>query len=82
MNCINITYFEFQTGDMTGMFSVHTLYEGHEIMFHVSTLLPFSRDNRQQVIYIHIIKIYIVPYVKTDEKYKILKFLNETKCCL
>ncbi|XP_037931627.1 GTPase-activating Rap/Ran-GAP domain-like protein 3 [Teleopsis dalmanni] len=36
-------------GDMTGKYSVYTMYEGHEIMFHVSTLLPFSRDNRQQV---------------------------------
>ncbi|XP_050068200.1 GTPase-activating Rap/Ran-GAP domain-like protein 3 isoform X1 [Anopheles maculipalpis] len=36
-------------GDMTGKHSIYTLYEGHEIMFHVSTLLPFSRDNRQQV---------------------------------
>lgn len=37
------------SGDMTGKYSIYTLYEGHEIMFHVSTLLPFSRDNRQQV---------------------------------
>ncbi|XP_054086487.1 GTPase-activating Rap/Ran-GAP domain-like protein 3 isoform X2 [Zeugodacus cucurbitae] len=36
-------------GDMTGKYSVYTLYEGHEIMFHVSTLLPYSQDNRQQV---------------------------------
>lgn len=35
--------------DMTGKYSVYTLYEGHEIMFHVSTLLPYSQDNRQQV---------------------------------
>lgn len=34
---------------MTGKFSVYTIYEGHEIMFHISTLLPYSRDNRQQV---------------------------------
>jgi hypothetical protein len=34
---------------MTGAYSVHTIYEGHEIMFHVSTLLPYSRDNKQQV---------------------------------
>lgn len=34
---------------MTGKYSVYTIYEGHEVMFHVSTLLPFSRDNRQQV---------------------------------
>lgn len=37
------------SGDMTGKYSVYTIYEGHEIMFHVSTLLPFSKDNRQQV---------------------------------
>ncbi|XP_069702439.1 GTPase-activating Rap/Ran-GAP domain-like protein 3 isoform X2 [Periplaneta americana] len=36
-------------GDMTGRYSVYTIYEGHEIMFHVSTLLPYSKDNRQQV---------------------------------
>lgn len=36
-------------GDMTGAYSVHTIYEGHEIMFHVSTLLPYSKDNKQQV---------------------------------
>ncbi|XP_014661632.1 PREDICTED: GTPase-activating Rap/Ran-GAP domain-like protein 3 [Priapulus caudatus] len=33
----------------TGMESRYTVFEGHEIMFHVSTLLPYSRDNRQQV---------------------------------
>ncbi|KFM72712.1 GTPase-activating Rap/Ran-GAP domain-like protein 3, partial [Stegodyphus mimosarum] len=36
-------------GDMTGKYSAYTIYEGHEIMFHVSTLLPYSKDNRQQV---------------------------------
>ncbi|XP_037792024.1 GTPase-activating Rap/Ran-GAP domain-like protein 3 [Penaeus monodon] len=36
-------------GDMTGRHSVYTIYEGHEIMFHVSTMLPFSKDNKQQV---------------------------------
>lgn len=41
--------FTLSAGDMTGKYSVYTLYEGHEIMFHVSTLLPFSRDNKQQV---------------------------------
>ena len=34
-------------GNMTGSMSVHTHYEGHEIMFHVSTLLPFSDDPQQ-----------------------------------
>ncbi|XP_076454839.1 GTPase-activating Rap/Ran-GAP domain-like protein 3 [Babylonia areolata] len=33
----------------TGEESVYTVYEGHEMMFHVSTLLPFSHDNKQQV---------------------------------
>ncbi|CAH8517496.1 unnamed protein product [Heterobilharzia americana] len=33
----------------TGVNSVYTIYEGHEIMFHVSTLLPYSTENRQQI---------------------------------
>ncbi|XP_038046495.1 GTPase-activating Rap/Ran-GAP domain-like protein 3 isoform X2 [Patiria miniata] len=33
----------------TGLEAVYTMYEGHEIMFHVSTMLPYSKDNRQQV---------------------------------
>ncbi|XP_046845302.1 GTPase-activating Rap/Ran-GAP domain-like protein 3 isoform X2 [Xenia sp. Carnegie-2017] len=33
--------------NMTGIASVYTQYEGHEIMFHVSTLLPFSDDPQQ-----------------------------------
>ncbi|XP_073967355.1 GTPase-activating Rap/Ran-GAP domain-like protein 3 isoform X3 [Choristoneura fumiferana] len=36
-------------GDMTGLYSVYTMHQGHEIMFHVSTLLPFSKDNKQQL---------------------------------
>ncbi|OON24049.1 Rap/ran-GAP [Opisthorchis viverrini] len=36
-------------GNTTGIDSVYTVYEGHEIMFHVSTLLPFSTENRQQI---------------------------------
>lgn len=35
--------------NMTGLQSLYTIYEGHEIMFHVSTLLPFTPDNPQQV---------------------------------
>ena len=37
-------------GNMTGTESVYTTHEEHEIMFHVSTLLPFSHDDKQQVI--------------------------------
>lgn len=33
----------------TGTESIYTVYEGHEIMFHVSTLLPHSLENKQQV---------------------------------
>ena len=36
--------------DQTGEHSVFTQFEGHEVMFHVSTLLPFTEDDRQQVI--------------------------------
>ncbi len=34
----------------TGKESVYTVFAGHEIMFHVSTLLPYSKENEQQVI--------------------------------
>nr|XP_038962122.1 GTPase-activating Rap/Ran-GAP domain-like protein 3 isoform X7 [Rattus norvegicus] len=33
----------------TGINSVYTVYQGHEVMFHVSTMLPYSKENRQQV---------------------------------
>lgn len=38
------------TANATGTESIYTVYEGHEIMFHVSTLLPHSLENKQQVI--------------------------------
>nr|XP_033818039.1 GTPase-activating Rap/Ran-GAP domain-like protein 3 isoform X2 [Geotrypetes seraphini] len=35
--------------ETTGIHSVYTVYQGHEIMFHVSTMLPYSKENKQQV---------------------------------
>lgn len=35
--------------DSTGLYSVYATYEDCEIMFHVSTMLPFSENNRQQL---------------------------------
>lgn len=35
--------------DLTGKESVYTQFEGNEIMFHVSTLLPYSDNDNQQV---------------------------------
>jgi len=36
-------------GDTTGTESIHTLYSGYEIMFHVSTLLPYQENDPQRV---------------------------------
>ncbi|XP_054016095.1 GTPase-activating Rap/Ran-GAP domain-like protein 3 isoform X1 [Hylaeus anthracinus] len=36
-------------GDMTGKESYYTVYAGHEVMYHVSTMLPYSKDNPQQL---------------------------------
>ncbi|XP_051153923.1 GTPase-activating Rap/Ran-GAP domain-like protein 3 isoform X1 [Leptopilina boulardi] len=36
-------------GDMTGKESIYTVYAGHEVMYHVSTMLPHSKDNPQQL---------------------------------
>lgn len=35
--------------DSTGTHSLYTTYQDYEIMFHVSTLLPYTPNNRQQV---------------------------------
>ncbi|RNA22577.1 GTPase-activating Rap Ran-GAP domain 3 [Brachionus plicatilis] len=35
--------------DTTGEYSYYTIYEGHEIMYHVSTLLPYNKDTKQQL---------------------------------
>ncbi|CAI4233182.1 unnamed protein product [Auanema sp. JU1783] len=37
------------TTNSTGRESVYTAFAGHEIMFHVSTMLPYSRENDQQI---------------------------------
>lgn len=41
--------FHFFSANTTGEEAIYTVYEGHEIMFHVSTLLPHSKENKQQV---------------------------------
>lgn len=46
----NVHYLVSFTANATGTESIYTVYEGHEIMFHVSTLLPHSLENKQQVI--------------------------------
>lgn len=35
--------------DSTGTHSLYTTFQDYEIMFHVSTLLPYTPNNRQQV---------------------------------
>lgn len=37
-------------GDSTGFNSVYAQYQDCEIMFHVSTMLPFTPNNRQQLL--------------------------------
>jgi hypothetical protein len=39
----------FFSDDSTGLYSVYTEHESNEIMFHVSTLLPYTANNRQQL---------------------------------
>ncbi|KAI4872964.1 hypothetical protein NFI96_023647 [Prochilodus magdalenae] len=36
--------------DSTGTHSVYTVYKDHELMFHVSTMLPYTPNNRQQLL--------------------------------
>lgn len=39
------------SADSTGTHSLHTNYKDYEIMFHVSTMLPYTPNNKQQVWY-------------------------------
>jgi len=43
----NVSFF---SADSTGLFSVYAQYEECEIMFHVSTFLPYTATNRQQLL--------------------------------
>ncbi|NWS50632.1 SI1L3 protein, partial [Probosciger aterrimus] len=36
--------------DSTGTHSLYTTYQDYEIMFHVSTMLPYTPNNRQQLL--------------------------------
>ncbi|XP_049321685.1 signal-induced proliferation-associated 1-like protein 2 isoform X1 [Astyanax mexicanus] len=36
--------------DSTGSHSLYTVYKDHEIMFHVSTMLPYTPNNKQQLL--------------------------------
>ena len=48
----------------TGQYSVYTKFRDNEIMFHVSTLLPYQPHNRQQVsILLFLIKVIISIYL-------------------
>ena len=46
--CVYLLYIVF-LADTTGEYSVFTEYENSEVMFHISTLLPFTPANKQQV---------------------------------
>ena len=54
MNYISFLFFRYRGGldtchDQTGEKSIYTEFKGQEIMFHVSTLLPYDASDRQQV---------------------------------
>lgn len=41
------------SADSTGTHSLYTTYKDYEIMFHVSTMLPYTPNNKQQVCHLH-----------------------------
>ena len=44
-----MTIYLLFTDDSTGLYSVYAEHQSNEIMFHVSTLLPFTPNNTQQL---------------------------------
>lgn len=48
-HCIMSLPVFFPAADSTGTHSLYTTYKDYELMFHVSTLLPYTPNNKQQV---------------------------------
>lgn len=44
------------SADSTGTHSLYTTYKDYEIMFHVSTMLPYTPNNKQQVCYVFMLQ--------------------------
>ena len=44
-----MTTFLFYAADSTGTHSLFDEFHSYEIMFHVSTMLPYTANNKQQV---------------------------------
>lgn len=55
--------------DSTGTHSLYTTYQGYEVMFHVSTMLPYMPNNPQQVRAYEHRPCCLVCMVCTAEKY-------------
>ncbi len=51
----DIVFLTLYSAGLEGVHSVYTKYENFEIMFHVSTLLPFNPDDHQQVYFKHLL---------------------------
>lgn len=49
MRSQTLTVLSCVTADSTGTHSLYTTYKDYELMFHVSTMLPYTPNNRQQV---------------------------------
>lgn len=49
--CLEVKKYLHSTfpADSTGTHSLYTTYQGYEVMFHVSTMLPYMPNNPQQV---------------------------------
>ncbi|XP_058792517.1 uncharacterized protein LOC131664988 isoform X2 [Phymastichus coffea] len=67
--------------DLTGLYSVYTNWRGIEIMFHVSTLLPYEKHDAQKVIFVRFLCLFVKLRAMVREKEKKQKKLagrNET----
>ena len=61
---------------MTGTQSYFTLFEDHQVMFHVSTLLPYSTEDTQQV-FDNQLSIYITNIKKFNPRTIVSRFVNQ-----
>ena len=55
---------------MTGTQSYFTLFEEHQVMFHVSTMLPYSNEDVQQVYFVALEESFHIIFESNLYEYK------------
>lgn len=70
----------FPAADSTGTHSLYTTFKDYELMFHVSTLLPYTPNNKQQVRMGSLCVVPLVMYQEMENSFVWVKQLRHMTC--